>query len=64
VLGRVHTFRIYYFHQLAPCFRASADLPDPKWPDVSFKKLLEIAFRDRLIRSLDHAVIKKLQGAL
>jgi hypothetical protein len=45
-------------------FEASADLPEPKWPDVSFKKLLEIAFRDRLIRSLDHAVIKKLQGAL
>jgi hypothetical protein len=35
---------------------------DPEWPDYDFGKLLEIAFRDRLITSLDHPVLKRLRG--
>jgi hypothetical protein len=34
----------------------------PRWPDYDFAKLLEIAFRDRLITSLDHPVLKRLRG--
>jgi len=45
-------------------FEAIADLPEPDWPDVGFKKLLEIAFRDRFITTPDHAVIRKLRGQL
>jgi hypothetical protein len=46
-------------------FVANADLPDPEWPvDVDFRKLLEIAFRDRFIRTPDHPLIKRLRGAL
>ena len=37
---------------------------DPEWPDASFKKLLQIAFRDRFIKSLDHPVIRALRGEL
>jgi hypothetical protein len=34
----------------------------PRWPDYDFAKLLEIAFRERLITSLDHPVLKRLRG--
>lgn len=43
-------------------FEAQAKLPDPEWPDASFERLLEIAFRDRFIRTMDHTVIRKLGG--
>jgi hypothetical protein len=45
-------------------FEASASIPDPVWPEVEFKNLLEIAFRDHFIRDLDHPVVKKLRGEL
>ena len=45
-------------------FMAEADVTDPIWPDISFQGLLEIAFRDRFIRDLDHPVVKKLRGKL
>jgi hypothetical protein len=37
---------------------------DPVWPDLSFAELLSIGFRKvgRLVDSLDHPVVKKLQG--
>jgi hypothetical protein len=36
---------------------------EPQWPpDVSFQELIRIAFRDRLITSLDHPVVKRLRG--
>ncbi len=43
-------------------FVATGEFPDPEWPDVTFQKVLEIAFRDRFIRTPDHPVIKKLRG--
>jgi hypothetical protein len=43
---------------------ASGDLSEPEWPDVAFQKLIEVAFRDRYIRSFDHPVIRKLRGDL
>ena len=43
-------------------YEASADLPDPEWPDVPFGKLLKVAFGKRIIDSLDHPVLKKLRG--
>jgi hypothetical protein len=45
-------------------FEASATIPEPVWPEVGFKNLLEIAFRDHFIRDLDHPVVKKLRGEL
>jgi hypothetical protein len=35
-------------------YEALGNLPDPIWPDVTFHELLKIAFRDRLVDSLDH----------
>jgi hypothetical protein len=43
-------------------FEAASSIPDPEWPDLSFKDVYSIAFRDRLIDRLDHPVIKRLQG--
>lgn len=42
--------------------QATADLPEPVWPGTPFSELLRIAFRDRLIDSLDHPVLRKLRG--
>jgi hypothetical protein len=43
-------------------FRATGQLPEPEWPDVPFRELLCIAFRDRFIQSLDHPVLRRLRG--
>lgn len=44
-------------------FVASGDLPEPNWPDMKFETvLLEIAFKDRLIRTMDHPVVHRLRG--
>jgi hypothetical protein len=45
-------------------FEATAALPDPEWPEMTFKDLLEIAFKERYIDSLDHPVIRRLRGAV
>jgi hypothetical protein len=43
-------------------FEAASVIPDPDWPSVSLMELLRIAFRDRLVDSPDHAVLKRLRG--
>jgi hypothetical protein len=41
---------------------AESEMADPVWPDLSFTELLRIAYRDRMITSLDHPVVKRLRG--
>ena len=43
-------------------FEANGDFPDPKWPDYDFFWLLQLAFKDRIISSMDHPVIRLLKG--
>ncbi len=45
-------------------FEPRHDLPDPKWPAISFREIIRIAFRDRMIDSLDHPVLRDLRGDL
>ncbi len=45
-------------------FEATGDFPEPEWPDISFQELLQVAFRDKFIQSLDHPVIQRLRGQL
>jgi hypothetical protein len=45
-------------------YEAIGDLPDPVWPDVSFQELLKIAFRDRIVDTIDHPLIQRLRGAV
>jgi len=37
-------------------------MADPVWPELSFQDLLRIAYRDRMITTLDHPVVKRLRG--
>jgi hypothetical protein len=43
-------------------FKASGELAEPEWPDVPFRDMLRVAFRDRLIDTLDHPVLRRLRG--
>ena len=36
--------------------------PEPIWPDLGFPDILKIAFRGRMISSLDHPVVQRLRG--
>jgi hypothetical protein len=37
---------------------------EPSWPQIGFKELLKIAFKDHFIDTLDHPAVKKLRGEL
>jgi hypothetical protein len=42
---------------------ASAALPDPEWPELSFNELVRIAFKNgRVVDKFDHPVLKRLRG--
>ena len=43
-------------------FEATGEFGEPSWPDLPFAKLVEIAFKDKFIRSSDHPVLRKLRG--
>jgi hypothetical protein len=44
-------------------FQAAGDLPPPVWPaELTFQEIITIAFRDRMITSLDHPVVRQLRG--
>jgi hypothetical protein len=43
---------------------AQGKLAEPEWPDVSFRDLLEAGFKNLLIDTFDHPVLKKLRGEL
>lgn len=37
-------------------------LSDPKWPDLTFNEIIKLAFRGRMIDSLDHPILRELRG--
>jgi hypothetical protein len=43
---------------------AEVVVTEPEWPTLSFQQIIKIAFRDKLITSLDHPVVKRLQGLM
>ena len=43
-------------------WEATAQFSEPRWPDMEFKDLLRIAFKDRLIERVDHPVLRSLRG--
>lgn len=45
-------------------FQAVGELPEPEFPDLDFRAILRTAFKDRFVQSADHAVIRRLQGAI
>jgi hypothetical protein len=44
-------------------FVAEATIAEPVWPEVTFKELLRIGFRDCLVDNVDHPVLKRLRGS-
>lgn len=40
----------------------TAELPKPKWPEMPFSEILRIAFRGRMVDSLDHPIVRELRG--
>jgi hypothetical protein len=43
-------------------YHPKADFPDPVWTTVPFREILRLAFKDRIINSHEHPVIKGLLG--
>jgi hypothetical protein len=44
-------------------YRAEGQLPNPRWPEGrSFPELLSIAFRNRMVDTEDHPVIRAMRG--
>ena len=45
-------------------FVARAELPEPKFADKTFGELVRIAFKDRIIDSIDHSLVKEIYGLI
>lgn len=45
-------------------YEATAKLSEPTWPDATMEELLEIAFRGRIIASVDHPVVQEKLGGV
>ena len=43
-------------------YETQATWPDPQWPTESLSALLRVAFKDRVIETPDHPVLKGLRG--
>jgi hypothetical protein len=43
---------------------AIGKIPEPEWPDYPMSRLMAIAFKDRLIDTIDHPVLRQLQGKM
>ena len=42
--------------------QAQSAISEPEWPEEDFWSLIRLAFRDHLITTIDHSVIKRLRG--
>ena len=63
-LAMGHWIRLIANMQLGcyECREAHGVSAKPQWPKEDFEKLLEIAFRGRFIKTLDHPLLRKLRG--
>src|SRR5262249_30668187 len=43
---------------------ATGELPEPDWPVHTFKEILSVAFRDRIVDRADHPLLQRLRGEL
>jgi len=41
---------------------AEGELPEPQWPDKPLNEIMQIAFRDRVVDSENHPVVRRLRG--
>ena len=45
-------------------YEAKGELPEPEWPAHDINELVQVAFRGKIITSLDHPVIQSLLGGI
>ena len=45
-------------------FIATGDFPEPEWPDITFKKIMETAFKEHFIQDIYHPVLRRLRGEI
>ncbi|MCC9600383.1 hypothetical protein LOC67_07405 [Stieleria sp. JC731] len=43
-------------------FEATGNLPEPQWPELTFKDVLKLAFKTRFIDSMNHSFLQELFG--
>jgi hypothetical protein len=43
-------------------YEAAGELSEPTWPDLTFRQILKLSFKDRFIQSANHPVIRALRG--
>jgi hypothetical protein len=43
-------------------YHAQGELSEPEWPDKNLQELLQIAFRDRVVDTDSHPVVRRLRG--
>ena len=41
---------------------AESAMADPIWPELTYQDLVRIAYRDRMVTTIDHPVVKRLRG--
>lgn len=45
-------------------FMATAELPEPEWPEHTYSELVRLGFKGLIVDSPDHPLIKQLTGAV
>jgi hypothetical protein len=45
-------------------FVAESPLSPPEWPSLSLRDLIQIGFKDHIIKGPEHPVMQKLRGAI
>ena len=45
-------------------YEAQNDLPEPEWPAYDIDALVQVAFRGRIVTSLDHPIVQSLLGRI
>ncbi len=44
--------------------KAAGNLPEPEWPDLTFQRIVELAFKDHFIQDESHPVLRRFRGEL
>lgn len=45
-------------------FKPLGDLGEPEWPELDMQEIINIAFRDYIIKDVQHPVVKRLRGQI
>jgi hypothetical protein len=45
-------------------YNATGQLGDPKWPSLSLREILKLTFKDAIIDTMDHPVLRRLRGEI